>query len=116
MGIRDRESKTLATITFQNYFRMYQKLAGMTGTAKTEEGEFQAIYALDVVEIPTNRPNIRQDLNDVVYKTKAAKFNAVLASIEEHHQKGQPVLVGTVKMCIRDRPAAGPSTSGPPGR
>ncbi len=73
----ERESKTLATITFQNYFRMYQKLAGMTGTAKTEEGEFQAIYALDVVEIPTNRPNIRQDLNDVVYKTKAAKFNAV---------------------------------------
>ena len=92
----ERESKTLATITFQNYFRMYHKLAGMTGTAKTEEGEFQAIYALDVVEIPTNRPNIRQDLNDVVYKTKAAKFNAVLASIEEHHQKGQPVLVGTV--------------------
>ena len=92
----ERESKTLATITFQNYFRMYGKLAGMTGTAKTEEGEFQAIYALDVVEIPTNRPNIRKDMNDVVYKNKAAKFNAVLQAIEEHHAKGQPVLVGTV--------------------
>ena len=92
----ERESRTLATITFQNYFRMYGKLAGMTGTAKTEEGEFQAIYSLDVVEIPTNKPNIRKDLNDQVYKTKAAKFNAVLASIEEHHQTGQPVLVGTV--------------------
>ncbi len=92
----ERESRTLATITFQNYFRMYGKLAGMTGTAKTEEGEFQAIYSLDVVEIPTNKPNIRSDLNDQVYKTKAAKFNAVLASIEEHHKTGQPVLVGTV--------------------
>ena len=92
----ERESRTLATITFQNYFRMYGKLAGMTGTAKTEEGEFQAIYSLDVVEIPTNKPNIRKDLNDQVYKTKAAKFNAVLASIEEHHKTGQPVLVGTV--------------------
>ena len=92
----ERESKTLATITFQNYFRMYEKLAGMTGTAKTEEEEFQGIYALDVVEIPTNKPNIRKDLDDMVYKNKTAKFNAVLASIEEHHAKGQPVLVGTV--------------------
>ncbi len=92
----ERESKTLATITFQNYFRMYERLAGMTGTAKTEEDEFRAIYGLDVVEIPTNRPNVRRDLDDVVYKTKAAKFNAVIASIEEHHAKGQPVLVGTV--------------------
>ena len=92
----ERESKTLATITFQNYFRMYEKLAGMTGTAKTEEAEFQGIYSLDVVEIPTNKPNIRKDLDDMVYKNKAAKFNAVLAAIEEHHAKGQPVLVGTV--------------------
>ncbi len=92
----ERESKTLATITFQNYFRMYGKLAGMTGTAKTEEDEFEAIYHLDVVEIPTNRPNIRRDLDDVVYKNKKAKFQAVLDSIEEHHRKGQPVLVGTV--------------------
>ena len=92
----ERESKTLATITFQNYFRMYSKLSGMTGTAKTEEAEFQGIYALDVVEIPTNKPNIRQDLDDMVYKNVNAKFAAVLASIEEHHAKGQPVLVGTV--------------------
>ena len=92
----ERESKTLATITFQNYFRMYEKLSGMTGTAKTEEGEFQSIYSLDVVEIPTNRPNIRKDLDDMVYKNKTAKFNAVLASIEERHAKGQPILVGTV--------------------
>ena len=91
-----RESKTLATITFQNYFRMYGKLAGMTGTAKTEEAEFQGIYALDVVEIPTNKPNVRKDLDDMVYKTKNAKFAAVLAAIEEHHKQGQPVLVGTV--------------------
>ena len=92
----ERESRTLATITFQNYFRMYAKLSGMTGTAKTEETEFQAIYSLDVVEIPTNKPNIRQDLDDIVYKNKKAKFDAAVASIVEHHQKGQPVLVGTV--------------------
>ena len=92
----ERESKTLATITFQNYFRMYEKLAGMTGTAKTEEDEFQQIYRLDVVEIPTNKPNVRQDLDDMVYRNKNAKFNAVLAAIEERHAKGQPVLVGTV--------------------
>ena len=94
----ERESRTLATITFQNYFRMYEKLAGMTGTAKTEEEEFQGIYSLDVVEIPTNRPNIRKDLEDVVYKNKAAKFQAVLASIEERHATGQPVLVGTISV------------------
>ena len=92
----ERESKTLATITFQNYFRMYEKLAGMTGTAKTEEDEFEAIYNLSVVEVPTNRPNIRKDLDDVVYKNMNAKFKAVVKSIEEHHAKGQPVLVGTV--------------------
>ncbi len=92
----ERESRTLATITFQNYFRMYQKLSGMTGTARTEEAEFQGIYSLDVVEVPTNKPNIRKDLDDVVYKTKAAKFNAVLNAIQAAHEKGQPVLVGTV--------------------
>ena len=92
----ERESRTLATITFQNYFRMYQKLSGMTGTARTEEEEFQGIYSLDVVEIPTNKPNIRKDLDDVVYKNKAAKFNAVMNAIQEAHEKGQPVLVGTV--------------------
>ena len=92
----ERESRTLATITFQNYFRMYQKLSGMTGTARTEEEEFQGIYSLDVVEIPTNKPNIRKDLDDMVYKNKAAKFNAVLNAIQDAHAKGQPVLVGTV--------------------
>ena len=92
----ERESKTLATITFQNYFRMYEKLSGMTGTAMTEEEEFRSIYGLDVVEVPTNKPNIRRDLDDMVYKNRAAKFNAVLASIQEHHAAGQPVLVGTV--------------------
>ena len=92
----ERESRTLATITFQNYFRMYKKLSGMTGTARTEEEEFEGIYSLDVVEVPTNRPNIRKDLDDVVYKNKAAKFNAVLNAIQAAHEKGQPVLVGTV--------------------
>ncbi len=94
----ERESKTLATITFQNYFRMYKKLSGMTGTAKTEEAEFQGIYALDVVEIPTNRPVIRDDMEDVVYKNKRAKFNAVVNEIEARHAKGQPLLVGTVNV------------------
>ena len=98
----ERESKTLATITFQNYFRMYHKLSGMTGTAKTEEEEFQGIYSLDVVEIPTNKPNIRQDLEDMVYKNKNAKYQAVLASIEEHHAKGQPLLVGTISVEISE--------------
>ncbi len=98
----ERESKTLATITFQNYFRMYEKLSGMTGTAKTEETEFQGIYALDVVEIPTNKPNIRVDQEDVVYKNKAAKFNAVVASIEQYHAKGQPLLVGTISVEVSE--------------
>ena len=98
----ERESKTLATITFQNYFRMYRKLSGMTGTAKTEEPEFQGIYALDVVEIPTNRPNIRNDLEDMVYKNKNAKFNAVVASIEERHATGQPLLVGTISVEVSE--------------
>ncbi|OUC08705.1 preprotein translocase subunit SecA, partial [Litorilinea aerophila] len=91
-----KESMTLATITFQNFFRMYNKLAGMTGTAKTEEEEFQRIYNLDVVVIPTYKPIIRQDLPDLVYRTQEAKFKAVLADIEEAHKRGQPVLVGTV--------------------
>ena len=90
------ESKTLATITFQNFFRLYSKLSGMTGTALTEEAEFRKIYNLDVVEIPTNKPVIRNDDNDVVYKTELAKFRAVINQIKECHEKGQPVLVGTV--------------------
>ena len=92
------ESKTLATITFQNFFRMYDKLSGMTGTAMTEAGEFEEIYNLDVVEIPTNKPMIRKDENDVIYKNENAKFRAVVRSIEESHKKGQPVLVGTVSI------------------
>jgi preprotein translocase subunit SecA len=92
------ESKTLATITFQNYFRMYSKLSGMTGTAMTEQDEFSEIYKLDVVEIPTNKPMIRKDLPDVVYKTEKAKFNAVIGDIVEHHKSGQPVLVGTISI------------------
>ena len=92
------ESKTLATITFQNFFRMYEKLSGMTGTAMTEEGEFQEIYNLDVVAIPTNKPMIRKDENDVIYKNEKAKFNAIVESIKESHKKGQPVLVGTVSI------------------
>ncbi len=94
----ERENKTLATITFQNYFRMYKKLAGMTGTAKTEEAEFQGIYDLDVVEIPTNRPLIRNDMNDVIYSTQMGKFKAVVDSIEKVHKTGQPVLVGTISV------------------
>ena len=92
------ESQTLATITFQNYFRLYNKLAGMTGTAKTEEDEFKGIYKLDIVEIPTNKPVIRKDYNDVIYKTQKAKFNAIVNEVEECYQKGQPVLVGTVSI------------------
>ena len=90
--------KTLATITFQNYFRMYGKLAGMTGTAMTEEAEFEEIYHLDVISIPTNKPTIRQDQNDVIYKNENAKFNAIVKSIKESNSKGQPVLVGTVSI------------------
>ncbi len=92
------ESKTLATITFQNYFRLYKKLAGMTGTAQTESEEFEEIYKLDVVEIPTNKPVIRKDLPDSVYKTENGKFNAVINQIAEAHEKGQPVLVGTISI------------------
>jgi len=94
----ERESKTLATITFQNYFRMYGKLAGMTGTALTEEQEFQTIYKLDVIEIPTNKPMIRVDYPDCVYKNEAGKFNAVINEITELHKKGQPVLIGTISI------------------
>ena len=92
------ESKTLATITFQNYFRMYEKLSGMTGTAMTEESEFQEIYNLDVIEIPTNKPMIREDHHDIIYKNENAKFRAVINDIKESHEKGQPVLVGTVSI------------------
>ena len=92
------ENKTLATITFQNYFRLYDKLSGMTGTALTEQEEFGTIYNLDIVEIPTNRPNQRDDHHDVVYKTEAGKFRAVIQQIKECHEKGQPVLVGTVSI------------------
>ena len=91
----ENENKTLATITFQNYFRLFTKLCGMTGTAKTEEDEFREIYGLDVIEIPTNMPMIRVDHNDVVYKTERAKFRKVIEEIKESHAKGQPVLVGT---------------------
>ncbi len=93
-----RESKTLATITFQNYFRLYQKLSGMTGTALTEEEEFSTIYKLDIVEIPTNRPVARVDNEDAVYKTENGKYHAVIRQIRECHEKGQPVLVGTVSI------------------
>ena len=92
------ESKTLATITFQNFFRMYDKLSGMTGTAMTEEAEFEEIYNLDVVEIPTNKPMIRKDENDVIYKNENAKYRAIVESIKKSHEKGQPVLVGTVSI------------------
>jgi len=92
----DRETQTLATITIQNYFRLYQKLAGMTGTAETEANEFHDIYKLDVVVIPTNRPIARVDLDDVIYKTRRAKYNAIVREIKAAHAKGQPVLVGTI--------------------
>ncbi|MDO5415124.1 MAG: preprotein translocase subunit SecA [Bacillota bacterium] len=92
------ESKTLATITLQNYFRMYQKLAGMTGTAKTEEGEFRDIYNMDVVVIPTNKPIARQDLQDAVYATERGKYKSIVDMVEEAHKKGQPVLVGTISI------------------
>ena len=97
-----RESKTLATITFQNYFRLYDKLSGMTGTAMTEEEEFGTIYSLDIVEIPTNRPLARVDQPDVVYKTQAGKYRAVVEQIRACHEKGQPVLVGTVSIEISE--------------
>lgn len=93
-----RESKTLATITFQNYFRMYDKLSGMTGTAMTEEDEFKQIYRLDVVEIPTNKPVIRKDHDDAIYKTQQGKLNQIIETVHNIHQKGQPVLIGTVSV------------------
>jgi preprotein translocase subunit SecA len=93
-----RESKTLATVTFQNFFRLYEKLSGMTGTALTEEDEFRQIYRLDVIEIPTNKPLIRKDLPDVVYKSEQGKYRAVIRKIVECNKKGQPVLVGTVSI------------------
>ena len=93
-----QESKTLATITFQNYFRLYRKLSGMTGTAMTESEEFGEIYSLDVIEIPTNRPMIRKDHDDVMYKTEKAKFNAIIEQVRKCNEKGQPVLVGTVSI------------------
>ena len=98
----ERESKTLATITFQNYFRMYNKLSGMTGTAKTEEEEFQGIYSLDVVTIPTNRPMIRKDMNDSVYINRKTKYLAVVEEVVKRHATGQPVLVGTVSVEISE--------------
>lgn len=94
----ERESQTLASITFQNYFRMYDKLAGMTGTAKTEEKEFNDIYGLDVIEVPTNKPNKRIDMPDLVFKTKRAKYKAVVKDVVARHAKGQPVLVGTTSI------------------
>jgi len=93
-----RESRTLATITFQNYFRLYNKLAGMTGTAKTEEEEFWKIYGLEVVVVPTNEPMVRRDMNDLIYRTEKAKFEAVAREIKERHSKGQPLLVGTISV------------------
>ena len=92
------ENKTLATITFQNLFRMYKKLSGMTGTAKTEEAEFNDIYNLDVVEIPTNKPMIRKDYDDVLYSTREAKLRNLVADIVERHKSGQPMLIGTVSV------------------
>jgi len=94
----EKESKTLASITFQNYFRLYAKLSGMTGTALTEENEFREIYSLDVVEVPTNRPMIRKDFPDAVYKSRAGKYRAIVQKIVECHEKGQPVLIGTVSI------------------
>ena len=92
------ENQTLATVTFQNFFRLYDKLSGMTGTALTEESEFREIYGLDVIEVPTNRPMIRKDRNDVVYKNQAGKYRAIIEQIKACHEKGQPVLVGTVSV------------------
>ena len=98
----ERESKTLATITFQNYFRMFKKLSGMTGTAKTEEAEFQGIYNLDVVQVPTNMPMIRQDLNDMIYRSKKGKYGAAVEEIIRRHKAGQPILVGTISVEVSE--------------
>src|SRR5206468_1616307 len=98
-GVRIKEeNQTLATITIQNYFRMYDKLGGMTGTARTQAREFEEVYKLAVVEIPTNRPMVRQDQQDFVYKTEEAKWHAVTEDLADRHEKGQPVLVGTVSI------------------
>src|SRR5690606_31553394 len=94
----ENENQTLASITFQNYFRMYGKLSGMTGTADTEAYEFQSIYGLETVIVPTNRPMARNDQNDQVFKTDAEKYNAILADIKDCHERGQPVLVGTTSI------------------
>jgi preprotein translocase subunit SecA len=119
------ENQTLATITLQNYFRLYDKLSGMTGTAMTEAAEFNQIYKLGVVPIPTNRPMIRIDQADLVYKTEEAKFNAVVDDIAERHEKGQPVLVGTTSVEKSEtcraaaqarRPARGPQRQAPRAR
>ena len=91
-----RESRTLATVTFQNFFNKYTKKSGMTGTALTEEKEFRNIYGMDVIAIPTNRPMVRKDLDDAVYKTKKEKYKAVVDEVARAHEKGQPVLVGTI--------------------
>lgn len=99
----ERESKTLATITFQNYFRMYSKLSGMTGTALTEEDEFRDIYSLDVITIPTNMPTVREDLSDAVYKTERGKYNAVVEEVRRANEKGQPVLIGTISVDKSER-------------
>src|SRR5690606_39756878 len=93
-----QENQTLATITLQNYFRLYEKLAGMTGTAMTEAAEFSKVYRVGVVPIPTHKPMIREDRPDVIYKTEKAKFNAVVEDIVERHHRGQPVLVGTTSV------------------
>ena len=94
----EHESKTLATITFQNYFRLYKKLSGMTGTASTESQEFSEIYKLDVVEIPTNKPLIRKDLPDVIFQTERAKYKHIIQQIKETHESNQPILVGTISI------------------
>ena len=98
----ENENQTLATITFQNYFRMYNKLGGMTGTADTEAAEFKKIYDLDVSVIPTNQPMIRTDFPDVIYKTRREKFDAAMDEIIELHKKGQPVLVGTISIDVSE--------------
>ncbi|MBI5286729.1 MAG: preprotein translocase subunit SecA [Deltaproteobacteria bacterium] len=114
-GVRiENENQTLATVTFQNYFRMYEKLAGMTGTADTEAAEFHAIYKLDVVVVPTHMPMIRMDYPDVIYKTEKEKFNAVVREIEEWHEKGRPVLVGTISIEKSERLSSMLSRHGTP--
>ena len=102
----EKENQTLATITFQNYFRMYKKLAGMTGTAETEAAEFEKIYNLEIVVVPTNKPLIRHEFPDVVYRTEREKFNASIEEIKEYHLRGQPVLVGSIAIEKSERLSA----------